>query len=283
MDIKFSARGFVQTLAQDLIDSFAKAGRATTPGLVGSARERAVRNSLERLFPQAIGVSTGCVIDSENNTSNQTDIVMFEKEICPVFSINDNPDSSYFPCESVIAVGEIKSTIGTSEILDSFNKIESVKRLRRFGRDSICFRSYCSRAVLRGVESQRFDQEKNPLDQIYGFILCESIGLTLDTFLIKCKEEANKRDPWLVPNIIVSLNDGILLFINSKDHRSCTDTNGADSIYFAKHPEGNFTLLLSNLNGVISNGRTTDTFPFQKYILSSPNFPPGGRILYLKD
>ena len=72
MDNTFSAKLFVQGLAQDLIDSFAKAGRATTPVLVGSARETAVRSKFENIFPQSIGVSTGCVIDVENHRACTT-------------------------------------------------------------------------------------------------------------------------------------------------------------------------------------------------------------------
>lgn len=83
MDSTFSTTEFVQDLAQDLIDSFAKAGRATTPVLVGSAREKAVRIKLEKLFPQAVGVSTGCIIDVEKHTSKQTDIIIYEKDILP--------------------------------------------------------------------------------------------------------------------------------------------------------------------------------------------------------
>jgi len=135
MDGSFLVKDYVQTLAQELIEGFERAGKATTPGLVGSAREKAVRKKLEQLFPQAVGVATGCVIDVENRASRQTDIIIYEKDICPVFSINDTPETTYFPCESVIAVGEVKSTLGTSELLDSFRKIESVKRLRRFGKD----------------------------------------------------------------------------------------------------------------------------------------------------
>lgn len=73
MESFFPVKDYVQTLAQELIESFAKAGKATTPGLVGSARERSVRLKFEQLFPQAVGVATGCVIDVENRTSRQTD------------------------------------------------------------------------------------------------------------------------------------------------------------------------------------------------------------------
>ena len=276
MDNTFSAQLFVQELAQDLIDSFAKAGRATTPVLVGNARENAVRSKLEKLFPKSIGVSTGCVIDVENHTSKQTDIIIYEKDICPVFSINDTTESSYFPCESVIAVGEVKSTLGTNDLLDSFAKIESVKQLKRFGNEGNHYRSYCSRTIIVGAKEEKYDQINKPLDQIYGFIICEKIGLKIDTFIVKCLEEIKKRPSYVVPNIIVSLHDGVLIYMDLKKYRACTNPEGADSIYFVNTEGENFQQLLSNLHIIISDGRSTDVLPFNKYIINDINYPSGG-------
>ena len=279
----FSAIDFVHSLAQDLVDSFTKAGRATTPVLVGTAREQAVRLKLEKIFPQAVGVGTGCVIDVMNNTSKQTDIIIYEKDICPIFSINDTPESSYYPCESVIAVGEVKSTLSTNDLLDAFSKIESVKRLKRFGNEGTSFRKYCSRTVILGAKEETFDQKNKPLDQIYGFVICEKLGLTVDAFLSKCAAEINNRASYLVPNMIVSLNDGILVYIDSKHNRSCNDSAGADSLYFVNKEGQNFQQLLSTLYHVITQGRSTDVFPFTKYIISNSNYPGGGRLYKFKN
>lgn len=76
-----------------------------------------------------VGIGSGCIIDTSGIASNQTDIVLYEKDICPIFSVNDDPQATYFPCESVIAVGEIKSSLGTKELTDAVNKIASVKKI----------------------------------------------------------------------------------------------------------------------------------------------------------
>ncbi len=278
MDSSFSANDFVSSLAKDLVDSFAKAGRATTPVLVGSARENAVRLKLEKIFPQSVGVSTGCVIDVENHTSKQTDIILYEKDICPIFSINDTPETSFYPCESVIAVGEVKSTIDTNDLLDAFSKIESVKKLKRFGKDSRCFRKYCTRVILYGTEEEGYNQLVKPLDQVYGFIICEKISLKTETFLAKCAQEIKKRPPYLVPNIIVSLHDGVLIYLDSINKRACSSPTDADSLYFVNKEGENFQQLLSNLYGVITRGRSTDVLPFDKYIINDSNYPGNGIV-----
>ena len=82
------------------------------------------------------------------------DVVLFENEICPEFAINNDPASTYYPCEGVIAVGEIKTAIDSRELEDIFKKVQSVKELRRFVRpspsgtprmeDYVAFRKYGS-------------------------------------------------------------------------------------------------------------------------------------------
>ena len=66
-----------------------------------------VRHRLEQILSRGIAVGSGCVIDSYGNVSRQQDVVLYEREICPVFSINDTPEARYCPCEGVIAVGEV--------------------------------------------------------------------------------------------------------------------------------------------------------------------------------
>lgn len=56
MDDSFNVSQFLGYLAQDLVDSFARAGNATTPGLVGGAREHSVRMKLQTLLPAAASV-----------------------------------------------------------------------------------------------------------------------------------------------------------------------------------------------------------------------------------
>ena len=131
---------------------------------------------MEKIFPESIGISTGCIIDVNGHTSKQTDIVIYEKDICPVFSINDTPESTYW-------------------------------------------RKYCSRQIIYGSESEIYNQEANAFDQIYGFILCEKIELKIETFTNQCIDLIKNTSAHLLPNIIVSLNDGILVYIDT----SCTN------------------------------------------------------------
>ena len=95
----FDAADFVKNIGNELVRAFETARTATTSELVGDAMETPVRERLEQVLPQGIGVGSGCVIDTQSNTSRQLDVVLYEKGICPVFCVNNSPETTYYPCE----------------------------------------------------------------------------------------------------------------------------------------------------------------------------------------
>ena len=97
MDKTFSPHKFLDALAEELIFNFARAGGGTTPGLVGSAREHEVRNKLQSVLPTKVAVATGCVIDSFGNTSNQCDVILYEKDHCPRVFHQRRPCRNLYP------------------------------------------------------------------------------------------------------------------------------------------------------------------------------------------
>ena len=127
----FDAASYVKTIGDELVRAFETARQATTPGLVGDAMETPVRERLEQVLPQGIGVGSGCVMDTQGNTSRQLDVVLYERGICPVFCVNKSPETTYYPCEGVLAVGEVKSAIDKEKLGDAFAKIASVKAMKR--------------------------------------------------------------------------------------------------------------------------------------------------------
>ena len=132
----FDPVAYTMQVGWELVGDFQMAGFATTPSLVGSAREVSVREKLMKLLPKGVGIGSGCVIDSFGNCSRQMDVVLFENDFCPEFVINNDPGSTYYPCEGVIAVGEVKTAIDSRELGNIFEKVKSVKALRRFARSS---------------------------------------------------------------------------------------------------------------------------------------------------
>ena len=130
VDKAFDPQGFVKQVGADLIADFEKARRATTPTLVGSAMEQPTRRAFNSLLPAGLEIGSGCVIDVHGSTSRQFDVVLHES-LCPVFCVNETPETTYFPCEGVVAVGEIKSRIGSREVQDVLAKVASLRKLKR--------------------------------------------------------------------------------------------------------------------------------------------------------
>ena len=217
MENSFDPIAYVNLVGKELVLSFDKAGLGTTPGLVGSAKEHPVKKKLEHILPSGIGVGSGCVIDSYGNTSRQMDVVLYEKNICPAYFINGAPETAYYPCEAVVAVGEIKSSLRSRELEDIFRKIESVKRLKRFSEKllservvsflSVPYRRYGTTAPVthQSFGDMDYNQEDNSLDQIFGFALAGELKLKAQTFCEKFVDRARAMELNLTPNLIVTV------------------------------------------------------------------------------
>ncbi len=175
MDETFSAADFTKAVGDDLVNDFERARKATTPGSVGSAMEASVQTRFNQLLPRGVEVGSGHVIDTFGGTSRQMDVVLYEAGICPVFSINNSPSSTYYPCEGVLAVGEVKSRIGKKELKDCFAKIQSVKCLRRAYVQSSDRSGYTHHGRQYGNPGGQsmyaFDLQNTNIGDIFGFIL----------------------------------------------------------------------------------------------------------------
>jgi hypothetical protein len=138
----FDPAQFVNRIGQRLVMDFEDASAAGTPGLTGSAREHPARVQLAKLLPGFVSAGSGIVIDSFGGRSTQQDIVFFERDFCPVYSINDTPEATYYPVEGVIAVGEIKSVVDKPTLFDVLDKVRSAKSLKRFSEQTKAFASF---------------------------------------------------------------------------------------------------------------------------------------------
>lgn len=266
MDRTFNSDAYLASLADEVIRNFAASRRATTPGLVGAASEAEVRRKLEKLLPSKVEVATGCVIDSYGDTSPQADVVIHEKDNCPVFSLNEAPETTYFPCEGVVATGEVASVLGTRKLKDDVIKIRKVKGLKRFLLDNTRWRNYGSSVTVQGASSQVLDPERNASDQIFGFILCQKFSVSIKGLARKYVELCKASERHLLPNVIASLENGVLLFADA-DGKLGDDPTSARYVAHVEHPDGAFRYLLSRLIFVCNFGRTSAVFPHSRYIL----------------
>jgi len=275
METHFDSKEYIKHLANELIRNFAYSTAATTPVLIGSAREKEVIRKLELLLPKSIGVGSGCLIDSFGNTSKQMDIVLFEKDLCPVFCINESTETTYYPCEGVVAVGEVKSKLNSKELEDIFKKAQSVKKLKRYSEpkkslltntDYYPFRKFGVRTAFEGAPSEDYDQSNKSTDQIYCFALCGELEVSTKTLEAKFEEMLQVVGYINEVNIVVVLNYGLIFYYNEQDNRIKNTIREADSFFITAKRDNNFEFLLSQLHNIININRTVDTSAYKRYI-----------------
>ena len=220
------------------------------------------------LLPTKVAIASGCVIDSFGATSSQADVVVHERDNCPVFSINGAPEATYIPCEGAVAVGEIKSTLNAKELKDSVAKLQKVKELKRAIHDRTCFRQYGTGLIMQGAESEAYNPANNVSDQTYTFVLCQNFGISQETLTKHYAGFCGEKEAHLAPNIVLSLAEGIMMFADEKG-MLLRNAAGARHVAFFKHPGGDFQFLLSEIIHACNKGRTTDVLPYAQYILGA--------------
>ena len=216
MDRSFDPDAFIRRIGERLVEEFAHAKAGTTASTVGSAAEQPVRNQLEQVLPRGVAVGEGFVIDSYGGTSRQQDVVLYERDLCPAFSVNRTPQTTYYPCEGVIAVGEVKSRLDGDSLEDAFAKVASVKALRRYtvtgrmphptsGEQIPLSRRYLSqsRDSVTRLDEGPEDRERQ---RVFGFVLAGESRLSRDTLVARCNLLAAGMDETLAANLVVTLD-----------------------------------------------------------------------------
>ena len=275
MDRTFDASKYIKGVGDDLVCAFERARRATSPGLVGAAIEKAARDQLTHVLPTGVAVGSGCVIDATGGTSRQMDIVLYERDICPVFSINGNPETTYYPCEGVVAVGEVKSTVGKRELEDAFAKIASVKTLRRNytpsrlqSADPVHYRRYGEMSPPDIIDPT-FDPETDERSHILGFILGGRMAASGETLFDHYLDFIRQGERTSCPNLAVFLEGGAFLLKDTQPGKPpvpALSALTANSVGYYSVGHHAFSTLIRWLFGAYRCGVTAHSLVFDRYL-----------------
>lgn len=271
---QFDTHAYIQDLAEELVLAYGSAAQATTPGLVGNAREQAVRTRLESILPGGVAVGTGCVIDSEGNASEQIDVVLYERQFCPVFKVAK--DVSYYPCESVIAVGSIKSMIGKKELGDIYRNVASVRRLKKFAKpaqgnelvsDKVEVRTYLEKSTRLISGNWETIQNSSSSAQIYAFGFGRSFGAKPETMMKHTMDLYSEFPSTLRPNVVLTVDHEMLA--PAAGRQMSYSALGCPGVTFLK-PENSLEYLLVSLFSIVQSGITAPGFAFERYVVPPP-------------
>ena len=131
------------------------------------AVEKKIREALTQVLPEKIGVSQGSVIDSNDNSSNQMDIVLYDKMNTP--KIYNDDHGQIFPVELTYACGEVKTKLDSRGLENVFKKCLSYKNLHRRA-------YYTTKGDIKNTV-EMFGKESEHWKSIFFCITYESINL----------------------------------------------------------------------------------------------------------
>ena len=201
----------------------------------GEAREYALRRLLKDYLPQRIEIDNGFIIDTSGRQSRQIDIVIYDRTVATIFNVEG---AKYFPCETVIAVGQVKSDIDSREDLrNALDNIESVKQLDRSnkGENELITGPGIS---LKGL---KFNPVIEHRDQIFSFIFTRTTmsNETVIEEIMNYQKELS-RNLWM--NLFCAYRDFLISY--ESDDKLTPSPMNADSMYCTDEGEKESILLL---------------------------------------
>jgi hypothetical protein len=101
----------------------------THSGTMGEVNEEHFIRFLRRALPRRYGVEQGIVIDCHGATSDQIDIIIYDRQYTP--PLLDQQNHRYILAEAVYAVLEVKPAINKSYLTYASDKARSVRALHR--------------------------------------------------------------------------------------------------------------------------------------------------------
>ena len=183
MEKKFNYKEYVRSLGKELVLQFERAKLSTHAVAVGENKEIAFFKQLEAVLPNGIAIGSGFVFDITGSVSRQCDIILYEKDFAIRCPINGDEKNCYYNIESVIAVGEIKSTITTKEYEDCLKKFEQLLKLQRYKHPNHneSTRKYFSSLPMVGCVDKKTNQlPRTEFDSIFKFICCENLLISFE-------------------------------------------------------------------------------------------------------
>lgn len=130
---KMNGREFLKksfNLQQQLLASQLNLSRTITHnGTMGEVNESYFLSIIRQYLPERYSVDRGIVLDSEGQTSDQIDAVIFDRHYTP--TLLDQQGHRFIPAEAVYAVLEVKPTINKTYLDYAADKAASVRKLYR--------------------------------------------------------------------------------------------------------------------------------------------------------
>lgn len=123
---------------------FNRAREKKHPGSRGASREEALARFLKSQLPARFGVTTGQAVDSDDRSSGQLDVVIYDRNLTAPLLTEDTGD--LLPAESLLAVVEVKSRLTAPELEKCAKAAKAISLLQPYGASFVASRQAGSSA-----------------------------------------------------------------------------------------------------------------------------------------
>lgn len=106
------------------------AAEADHPGMIGSIREIAIKNLFEPLLTGQTDIGSGKIIDFTGFQSQETDVIIYSKNVHPAILYSHRTDIGMYPAETCIYAIEVKSKATAANIRDAIEKGRTLRNLK---------------------------------------------------------------------------------------------------------------------------------------------------------
>ena len=225
-----------------------KRNKLRHPGEFGTYREGIVRDFLQSFLPQRLAIDTGFIVNTLGEVSGQIDLVIYDPSLTPLLESKNR--KRFFPIETVIAAGEVKSNVKRKEFKDGLIRLAKIKKMRSAvsNETSVAVRWH-------RIAKSEYNPDKISLDQVFTFLICNRIDFLLRDTLRSTLNEIYKSIVYEHRHSsILSLEDGLIHYIGE-----LPDGESADC-YFPVSPMGKKITVTNGFTVTMMTTPTSSSF-----------------------
>jgi len=206
-----------KSLLREKIENFKNTFSGTSKELFYDTQAKKLRHSLEFglyreiickdfikfIIPSRLSIDDGFLLSvKDNNISTQCDIVIYDPTHTPLFETGKK--QRFFPVETVVGIGEVKSTLSKNNLKEAINKLARMKKMRR---------DNDTPSIIRRYTNNEFDNYSHPWDQIFSFLICQSLSFDFSNLVAEFNQLYDDDISYYDRhNMILSIEDGIFFY-----------------------------------------------------------------------
>ena len=172
-------------------------------GEFGMYREEIVKKLIKTMIPQRLDIGSGFIITSTGKISTQCDLIIYDKNSCPL--IENGNLQRFFPIECVVAIGEVKSNLNKQKLKDALLKLKNIALLRN---EISPNNSY----VFNDENYTEFNPKEHIYDRVMTFLICNEIDGRYESLVNEMDEIYDGCETYLRHNMILVVKDGVFMY-----------------------------------------------------------------------